>query len=193
VSEIEFNQIPIRVRWAGWESDTYVLKRQGWQIFAHQQMCPYEFAQEIMISAKAPDNRLMIMGRKKITPDRVYGGSRGLVEMLYHAGIEMTAYRSNDMVSIYEMPRTDWLAMDAMLPCDGFANVDLKSERQSFETLNLFKFTESPKEIYIPQTSVDDCLNKILQLQFPKQVELKKNAALVERPIIQAKIYSLAA
>ena len=193
MEQLQLEQIPIRVNWAGWESDTYVLKRQGWQVFAAQQMSPKEYAMEIMVSVKAPDNKLMIMGRYKLRAEHLVQNRRALLEGLCQAGIDMQSYQATDKAAVYETPKYDWNMMNAMAPCDGFASVDLGPQVIGFDKLNLFKFTENPKEIYIPHSSVDECLNRILQLQFPKQDEIKRNGAKVERPVIQAKIYAMAA
>jgi hypothetical protein len=112
-----------------------------------------------------------------------------LSELLYHKGIDMTGYKEGDRVIVSVWGSQMWNELDAMLPCDGFANVH-HGER-TIGKLKLFNYTESPKEIYLPPSSVDECLNRILQLQYPEQKLIK--SAEVKKPIIQAKIYSLAA
>lgn len=186
-------ELPIRVRWVGWEGDTYTLKRQGWQIFASENMSPIRYEKQIRLSIKAPDNKIMIYGELDIGGADLARGSEMLVERLCRIGIEMQTYRAEDRVHIHSMPKTGWDSMNSMLPCDGFASVDLGYETKSLADLSLFKYTEAPKEIYIPYSSVDECLNRALELQYPEQKIIKANLTQIEKPIIQAKIYALAA
>lgn len=182
--------VPVRVQWQGWQSDTYTLRRMGWQIFVDEGVPAYEYAHSIRLIIKAPDDKLLIMGEKILHPHEIFDRNKlTMMEVLCHGGIEMQAYRASDRIFTYEQPKVAWESMDAALPCDGFVHF---SEERDLKDLKLFNYTEKPKEIYIPLNSVDDCLNRILQLQYPEQELIKPKLALV-KPAVQVKIYSIAA
>lgn len=84
----------------------------------------------------------------------------------------------------------------------GLSAVDISqqtfaSERQI--AMRDFKFLapvkgDTQNEIYIPENSVDALFNEILKIQYPQQQEIKKGLIMPEaKPLIQAKIFSLAA
>lgn len=183
-------QVPIRCRWHGWESDTYSLRNAGWGLFASEGFFDYAVARRVSLAAKSPDNKLVIMGEMQLPMRYFYQNQMSLLEMLRQTGVEMQTYRSNDRVIVHNLSSQFWSAADEMLPVDGFANIDM-SER-SIGELKLFSYQEAAKEIVIPQMSVGDCLDRILQIQYPKQKSLR-DLSEVQKPIIQAKIYSLAA
>jgi hypothetical protein len=153
-------------------------------------MCRDAYAKEIRLALKHPENDIMISGRAEIGMEHLYHGPQGLVELLYHGGVEMQEYRGGSVCRYYEIKAEDWRALSSMRPCDGFARV-LSYETKRFDELELFKYTETSKEIIIPYQSVDECLNRILQLQFPERKKFEPGE--VQKPVIQAKIYTLAA
>lgn len=186
----DFSEVPIRVCWHGWEADTYGLRRAGWQVFASEAMADYAFERIARLALTDPDKRIMIYGEFRINQRLLHGSPNSLVDVLCHAGIDMQMFKATDRMMIYEKPKLAWDAMDAMLPTDGF--VSLPYEEHDVRELKLFKYSEPAREIYIPQMSVDDCLNKILRIQYPDR-EKPKLVEAQARPVIQAKIYSLAA
>lgn len=190
----QFAHIPIRVRWHGWESDTYALRNCGWKIFVNEEMSPCKFEKDICLAVRDPEAKIMIMGRLSVRGEELFGRDRGysLVERLARIGIDMQTYRATDRC--YD--QRGWLQMDAMEPSDGFASINVGHEERDIRELKLFKTLENAQEIFVPYQSVDECLNRILTLQFPDREKFKQHRSdvtNVERPIIQAKIYSLAA
>lgn len=193
--ESKLVDVPVRVRWRGWESDTYTLRNQGWKIFAHEEMRDYKCEMAIRLAVRDPDSRFVIIGELNINPGRFYSRDFSLLEQICKIGMEMQGFQSTDRCMLYEQPKVAWAAMDAMLPTDGFASVNIGQEQRDFKELKLFKYKEDAKELIIPQASVDECLNTILRLQFPEQQRIKMSAETntIIKPAIQAKIYALAA
>lgn len=184
------HSFPIRVFWHGWVSDTLTLKQGGWHVFGHQEHSPYQQALDFTLGLRDPEATILIYGKFSVTVRDIMQGA-SVKSRLYHGGVEMQLMRATDRCFTHSVTSAEWSSMDAMLPIDGFLNVPDRLERPISE-LNLFKFTDQPKEIYIPQGSVDECLNRILQLQYPAQRELVKAEGNVVRPVMQAQIYSLA-
>lgn len=187
--ESVFQQMPVRVHWLGWESDTYTLRRCGWQVFANEQMSPYRFAQLIRLILKDPHEALIISGEFEIELGMVGRGqiqTHDFYEMVCQRGIDMKCYRGTDRVYTYPVVKASF---DEAFPCDGFIGMP---EECDFKDLKFFKYTEHPKEILIPLQSVDECLNRILQLQYPEQKVLASKQQLI-KPTAECKIYSLAA
>ncbi len=192
-------QLPIRVHWAGWDSDTNRLKRAGWQVSASERPAlTNSFYTSISLALTDPDGRMMILGDFQISMQLFYSmrAPDDLITMLCKTGIAMKCYKSTDRVTTYNLGSFDWEGMEKLRPCDGFANIptNIPNQIKQFSDLSIFNYTERAREIYIPYKSVDDCLNRILELQWPEQKDLLKNSSQeIDKPIIQAKIYALAA
>jgi hypothetical protein len=145
--ESKLVDVPVRVRWRGWESDTYTLRNQGWKIFAHEEMRDYAYEMAIKLAVRDPDSRFVIIGQLNFKPDMFYRKDFSLLEMIYETGMEMQGFQSTDRCMIYEQPAASWKAMDAMLPTDGFASVNIGQEQRDFKELKLFKYKEDSREI----------------------------------------------
>jgi hypothetical protein len=201
VSSTTLRELPIRIRWAGWESDTYTLKNCGWEILAEQRMLDYAFAHEMRIACIDPEKKMAISGALRISPEYYQYGGRSLADLLYHSeGMELKSYQATDRVVQYTMSPGEVASLNRLRPTDGFAYVPLPEHSSvyssmSFADLNLFKYdTSAPNEIYVSKASEGELLDRILQLQHPKQAEIKNGLWKPEaRPIIQARVFSLAA
>lgn len=188
------NEIPIRLRWLGWESSTIALRQAKWQIFANEAMSHNFDGKEIHIAARCPNSKVMIIG-KKLLPLRELRGSTSqydLLRMICQVGVDMQHYRYDEtfrtMTSMVVSSFID--SMQALKPFDGFMEMPQEAEFKLWD-FNLFKYGETATEIYLPYDTVDECLNRALELQFPQQEILKKDLSKIQKPIIQAKIYSL--
>lgn len=186
----ELMQIPIRLMWAGWETTTWRLRNSKWQLFANQQMDPNAYRYLVRVTCKSPKDDFLITGTMVIDPRNAYGNI--LADHLYSIPIEMQQYKVGDRCIVYEQQKFDWDSLNASLPFDGFANVPHR-DSFNFHELKLFNFKENAQEIYIPLETVDDCLNKILQIQRPQVLQMNKKVQEVQAPKILAKVYSLAA
>lgn len=167
----------------------------GWELFAEQRQERDFYSHSYRIAAKSPDNKLVISGQLNIPAEVFFKGGFGMTEILYHQGFEMQTYRATDQVYYHQMSYKEVDSWNSLAPFDGFAQIPMVPELKSFADFKLFNFNSTaPNEIYIPSNSVDECLDRILQLQYPKQQEIKKGLILPDaKPIVQAKIYSLAA
>lgn len=205
-----FRGEPVRLRWAGWEATTHSLKSEGWEILAEERQSYFEDAHEVHIAARSPDSLLLIYGVHKVPMRELIARacndhqrflSQYMGYFLFDHGVEMKQYRAQDQIRIYEFAKCTIDAFNSMRPIDPFASTDWDMRTLSFKDMKVFSYnTSAPNEIYIPSKSVDECLDRILQLQFPEQQDIKKKLATVSdrdaeiaRPVVQAKIYSLAA
>lgn len=190
----ELNQIPVRLYWAGWESNTYTLRAQGWAVYVNEQIARHSYEKEIQLAVKSPDNKLLIMGEMRVRPEMLFGHNkdRGLVGLLMGQGIKMQTYRSCDIVVRQYVPETIWQSFDTLETSDGFASVSMSDEHKALEEFKIFRNAAPSKEIFIPYNTVDQCLNQILTLQRPEQLEIKKGQKIM-RPEYEARIYALAA
>ena len=189
-------QVPIRVRWHGWESDTYRLRQSGWNVFGEEHLEPSEYARTIQLALTDRDNTFMIVGRLKLGPRDYYAESRKMLATLCDVGIEFQMYKAQDRVVVRETAPGEWSSWGRLSPIDGFANVDLAHTRtRTIAELPIFTYKETSKEIYLPPPTVSEYLDKILSVQYPEQKILQANKRIeqVERPVLCAKIYSLAA
>ncbi len=189
-----FDGEPIRLRWGGWVSDTYILQREGWKFHTEEHEDLYRDAHVIHLAATSPDNYMVISGRHYVRREEIMNYSySGISRMIGERGIEMQQYNSKDVFRYTDADTVkSWMALsptDMTMPTEA-------SERQIY--MRDFKvFAPSSdgakNEIFIPEENVDELLNKILKLQYPEQQEMKKGLIMPERkPIIQAKIFSLA-
>lgn len=196
VSNLVEHKVPIRVRWHGWESNTYVLRNMGWKIFAHEALRPDYWGKSITIGVRDPDGKMLLRGELSLTREHFSqfnsGNPNELLNYLLSFGVELNVYIFSDMVTVHRMEAREWNSLEAMRPIDGCAYTDRCTDRHNLSEVDLFKYVETAQEIYLPYTSVDECLSRILQLQYPKQQEIKKDG-IIQVPVIQAKIYSLAA
>lgn len=189
-----FVAIPIRLRWHGWVTDSFTLRECGWEIKAAQNRSVHLDAAYLDIAAIPPDKKLMIYGRMVIDHLALYARStEHLLRDLCDGGIEMSTYKTTDRVECFSWPTSQWKDLNTLEPFNGLGNFDLNQHTYNFLDSNLFKDNVVSKDIYIPQLSVDECLNQILKLQYPEQVQLKKASVGFVKPTIHAKIYSLAA
>lgn len=192
-----FHGQPLELRWWGWRSDTHTLRRQGWQVLADEYQDHERDANGICLAVKSPDNKVAISGRlwleRRILYEAMHGNYRDLTDILFHRGFDMQMYTAEDTVRA--MPQIDLASFNAVQPIDVYAPLDIDMRTFRFRDFKLFQYDESaPKEIYVPQQSVSEMFDRILQLQFPEQQDIKKRLILPDaKPVLQAKILTLAA
>lgn len=189
-----FSGAPLPLHWWGWETTTHILHREGWQLLAEESRDDIYDGWRIRIGAKSPDNAILITGVANLDYRHLheYGG-RGVVEHLFHrGGMKMQQWSSRDKVAI--LPHSEIESMHAMMPFDPYEPVARRMGDISYRGLNVFNYEwQAPKEIYVPANSVSECLDRILQLQYPEQQAIKKLVGIEKKPIIEARILSLAA
>lgn len=188
---------PIRVRWGSWVSDTRQLDRDGWKFSADEKFDEYQRVHRVYLAVTSPDNEITIAGNFYVDLQRLnYAIETGWGAHVFNGCIDMKQYNCKDVF------RT--IGMDELNQWQGLRAIDIREPTVLMQRdfrLRDFKFfkqleghQETQNEIYIPNESVDDLFNKILQIQYPQQQEIKKGLIMPEsKPIIQAKIYSLVA
>lgn len=173
-------QFPIRVRWHGWEADTWTLKKGGWTICANE--CRSNFSSEygITITAHSPHKDLIIGGGIMI-PFGLFA-SQGIrfAQFLSSAVIDMTMHKSSDNIITRFWSDREFSAWSNGLPTDAIATVYESNLKVS--DLKVFRYDATPKDIYLSRASLDACLDQMLKLQYPKfQERLRDGGAVIER------------
>jgi hypothetical protein len=157
-----FRGEPIRLRWGGWVSDSYVLEREGWTFHADEQHNQEMDSHAIRLAVTSPDKYMTISGvtylhNVDIRTATGYSIWHDQYQRWTERGFEMHQYNAKDV----------------------FRTIG-HEELRSWKSMN--------------QINIDDLFNRILQIQYPQQQEIKKGLIMPEKkPIIQAKIFSLVA
>lgn len=147
-----FKSRPVRLHWAGWETDTYRLQREGWQLSAHQDMARYG----MQIALRSPHGDAHAV-TQFLPMERLHDMPQfGAVDL----GARVIMARDVNM-HVNELPRFDAIdAMPQMVP------------RSSLHKLSDWAhFAPSPlvrnNPIIVPEESVADLMERILKLQQP--------------------------
>ena len=158
----EFIKNPIcKVVWAGWVSDTLTLEKAGWQ---------FAMEQDVMRDAIH-----LIMKHEAY---RMYGVSHSIEHNFFRMH-DMAAYRGDVIFHIkYMASRVEVIHHADM---GNYRAVSMKPmistldvSRKSIEDFNLFTPLTDTREILIEPKDVNECLERILKLQSPKQQELRQ-------------------
>ncbi len=162
---------PIRILWAGFETDTLKLQRSGWQLAAEE--CHERYS--IRIAMKHPELKLYGI-TQEFERDRI-GSDRYMQDqsMLLHM-----QYIGHD---IKEMSMTNRFGFDNFQPINAepiYGMYDAPTSR-SIDDFKLFKPLGKEKEIIVPSESVSELLDRIHKLQKPKQDEIKKRRSMEMR------------
>lgn len=190
---VNLRVMPIRLHWSGWTSDTFSLERMKWTIYADEQLSMHSYEKQIRIAAKCPYDKMVITGVLSL-PMHMRGGDRELFAILNN-GVNMQHYKFTDKIITYPQVGSSFVdSMNKLESNNGLAYIPTMTEEIDFSSFRIFKQpSENGQSIYLPSGSVDDCLNRILELQYPIQKELKEKMAGMEAPIVRAKVYSIAA
>lgn len=192
-----FGGEPIKLRWGGWVSDTYLLQREGWNFHSEEHYEAYQDCHAIRLAVTSPDTAMVISGVARIRQQELmepYGRRFGSqIDIWHQRGFDMQQYNAKDVFRVaHQEDIQSWKALspiDITRPsvCD-YRNIAMR-EFKVFQPIE-----QMTQEIYIPEDSVDEMFNKILKLQYPQQQEIKKGLIMpAAKPIIQAKIFSLVA
>lgn len=193
-----FHGQPITLRWQGWQSTTHALEREGWKITADERFDVYNNCHALRLGAQSHDTKVLISGTCFIHPQELLNPEYsspfpGGLSMLFERGLSMQVYTFKDTYAT--LPEVDLRSLNSLKPINIYEPVDISLRNYRHGQLRCFQYVDEPagRELFIPPTSVDECLNMILKIQHPEQQALKKSLLLPEKkPIIQAKIFSLA-
>jgi hypothetical protein len=187
-----FHGQPITLRWQGWQTSTHTLEREGWQILAEEHQDLYSDRHVVRLGCHSPDKRALISGQFALHMGEILNHGSQYMEMLFQHGFDMQSYSFRDTYATLDP--VDFKSLNSLNPVNIHAPVDLSTRTLDYRKIRCFEYIEDTgKEIFIKPSSVDGCLNMILKIQHPEQQQLKKSLILPEKkPIIQAKIFSLA-
>lgn len=181
--------LPCHVRWNGWTSDTYTLKRNGWHVYGDSRQCLHSDRLELTLGIKSPENDLVVLGRTFLPRKLFYTNS---VQEVLRQGVQMQQYTIRSTYVPTEL-NVGWVAADSMTENDGLLYIPREPVVRDLSELKLFDNSQECREIIVPPSSVDECLNRILELQYPEQQLIKQaSSGAKEKPIVSAKIYQLA-
>ena len=161
------HNIPIKVRMAGWESDTQILQLEGWQISAEQDVR----YMSLRIAIHHPVLKLSSISDHLDVDYMRTGHDR--MEMLQRLVLNMQMVSSRLIVrhQIHTTPMSQFLPVDcAPTGAQLFSNTTAETETN---IENFYIFKPIPKEgLIVRPDSVPELMDKILALQDPKMKEL---------------------
>lgn len=157
---------PLKLYWNGWESDTFTLQKNGWQLSVEQDL----YSQSIRIAAKCY-NLYMISDMINISYLDVTSPYRNFAKEII---VPINKVGSN--ITIELMEKTfNFKPIDA-------EPVFYNRERKSIEDFAIFApALVRTNEIIVPNEDVDSLLDKLLQLQDPMLKKYYKEEALKDR------------
>lgn len=156
---------PIRVRWAGWESDTTRLYRHGWEISAEQ-----DYYQDVLrIALKHKEAKMYGISNPIRYRELAHAGlgQMKMEEILREIGLDVAL--ANDITLNI---------VDTSLP--KFEPIEAQPtfiERKIYHLEDLKIFKTRPKdaqEVLLDMPTIDEVLKYALKLQAPAQAELRE-------------------
>jgi hypothetical protein len=153
---------PWKLHFAGWETDTYRLQQNGWQLSAVQD--PYYDA--IQIAFNHPEYRIRgVSSRVNHYDARGYMGFGGMRDGPRY--MEASAHLASDFVSHAQF----------VAPMDRFKPIDAEPQLMDMRQMMSQNMVFAPnlartQEIIVPEHSVDDLLNMMIEKQAANRAEL---------------------
>lgn len=182
---------PWKLHFAGWETDTYRLQQNGWQLSAVQD----PIYDSMQIAFQHPEYRIRgVSSRVSHYDARSFMGFGDMRESSRY--METRAYLASDFISQTYMAAP----MDRFQPID--AEPQLMDMRQMMSQNMVFAPNLArTQEIIVPEHSVDDLLNMMLDRQAANRAELirkrvRQQGEMIDfqpRTNVHAQIVSIAA
>jgi hypothetical protein len=150
---------PLRVHWAGWETDTFRLQKAGWKISAEQ-----DFWQRRMRLAMEHTECQMRGMSPYLDFEYEYAirDPRYLNDIVFHVDHVM-----GREVRVYEHGRIEW----AFQPIDAQPTFTENKISRIEDLAHFAAPLVKTREIIIPQDSVPELLERILKLQQPARTD----------------------
>lgn len=171
---------PIRVHWAGWESDTYRLQQMGWEIAAHQDVV----GGRMQIALKHPKGHAM--GISEVVPFD-YRGDRDWTREFYGSDFRVNFHDLARTINIHHH--------GAIASWPSFELVDAMPQVSAAPVTrleDLVHFAGPKRQSFIlPEETVPDLMERILKLQQPAREAHFLREAKLPPPRFQAQILSL--
>jgi hypothetical protein len=162
---------PLRVHWAGWETNTYHLQKSGWQLSARQEIRGNRIQMALQHSG------LRIQGLTAVIPYE-YERALDMREREYVDSIVLNVQQMlGETVMVHIAGDSIWAPIDA----------EPRYTQTKIERLEDLAHFAGPlirtNEIIIPEESVPDLLERILKLQQPARTErIKEDLRGEKRP-----------
>lgn len=153
----------MKVHMVGFESDTYRLQRNGWQISAEESYYDYT----LRIAIKHPGLRLYGLSNKvdhRMTERNLLSHDSGLEVMIERIS-------AGDLQVITHIGASP--VMSEFNPVDAEPHLSM-TEPRSIDDFKIFRPLAKEKEIIVPRETVGELLQRIHLLQDPKQEELRE-------------------
>lgn len=174
-NSVKIDSYPIKIRFAGWESDTYTLQKAGWQIAARQ--CPEPLAGGTilqLILRHEPTKLHAITHPSRVQP-YVMGMSgyfNDINHMIAKVGLDVMAMGTDVRAEIITMPSGFSFASFEAVDCEPRT---IEIEHVGLSDLKIFRpISSDAPEIIIPTHSVAEMMDLVLKLQDPVQKEIRE-------------------
>jgi hypothetical protein len=162
--------MPIPIRFAGWESNTYQLQQNGWQLSAMEGRPSLSPRPQLQLALKHPGLQIRAMTRP-IDVDYLgmFHNAGSIVEMVCKIGLDVKVFGTTLMLSVVHYGPLDFRAIDAQpqITDARFKNVD---DLKIFADAQLVR----TKEVVVMPDSVPELMEQILKLQAPKQADIRE-------------------
>jgi len=168
MADHHFLSRPIRLHWAGWETDTYRLQQAGWSLSADQDIMSF---------------RMRIAMRHEAAQMRAISAP---VDFDFHRNFSDPRYLDHIVLPVQALGRDVSIHMHGAVEWK-FQPIDAQPqfiERKVSRLDDLVHFAPSlarTQEIILPEDSVPDLLERIRKLQEPARIERLKQSLAVNR------------
>jgi hypothetical protein len=174
-NSVRIESIPVPIRFAGWESDTYRLQKAGWQIAANDVFTPWTASSSVQLILRHEASKIHAMTAPlELRPhiysmDRYFRDDPSTTHMML-AGFDIIAMGSQVQVHVIHRPE---FSFKDFHPVDCEPRT-LHEERVDIANLKIFRpISSDAPEIIIPTQSVAEMMDMVLKLQDPVQKEIR--------------------
>lgn len=169
----------VQIDWAGWRSDTLTLQRHGWEVLVEQDIYP---------------------GTIRIALQHREAQVQGITEWIQGINFMSVIESGYDRLPIFRARLYHKIIINLMETTFNFEPVDaqprlFEGERKEMSDFNIFQPIKA-QEIISDPAEVNDLMEQILELQSPKQRELREKARRENRKLqrqVHAQVITLAA
>jgi hypothetical protein len=152
---------PLRVHWAGWETNTLALQQNGWQLNAEQDV----WQNQIRLSMRHSGMNLHAMSNRMDFD--FHAAAHSDLQYLRALPFFVMSVMGRD-VHIHEHGSLDW---SAMKPIDAAPTLTTHKVSRMEDLVHFAAPMVRTKEIIIPDESVPELLDRILKLQQPARTD----------------------
>lgn len=177
-SLVKIDSLPVPIRFAGWESDTFRLQKAGWQIAAHD-VFQFNGSNQVQLILRHEPSKMHAMTAPLSIPTSAhmqslsrYGDPYYAERFAAMAGFDVVCMGTQVIVHHYQSAPVrfqDFHAIDATP-----MTVDVKDESFNLADVKVFRpISGTAAEIIIPTHSVAEMMDMVLKLQDPVQKEIR--------------------